>query len=194
MQIEPPRAAVLAPVAVVQAPQSIGPCDGITATAEASYGTLGRTLSFQWQLVGMEGVGVLATDVQQVQTYLDGPTGRLSRVTLPHAATSQASNVTLRVTVANFLSESTGISTVIIRRSAENVPRISMVGGELVQGSALRPLTLQIRVQASPCVDASVEQEPVRWIMTDVVPTDGVSDGSLPGRLLSEQELSVFRR
>lgn len=142
VRVEPPRVAVRAPVAVVQAATSTGPCDEVTASAEASFGNLGRSLSYQWTLLSMQGTGVLTADVAQVENHLAGPAGKRASITLPQAATALANNVTLKVTVVNFLAADAGVSTVTIRRVVENVPRISIVGGELVQGSALRPLVL----------------------------------------------------
>lgn len=158
LNVEPPRLSVQPPVPVIRAASVIGPCDTVSASAGSSYGNLGRPLQFQWALVSMVGSGVTSTDHDEVRQYLAGPSGRLASVRLPERAAAQATNVTLRVTVANFLATSTGTADVLISRSIAAIPSITMLGGELVEGSPLRPIRLQTRVVASPCIDASVQQ------------------------------------
>jgi len=63
-----------------------------------------------------------------------------------------------------------------------------------VESSALRQVALQTRVEASPCVDAQVEQDAVQWTMISAAPTAGSSDPAMPVHLLSYSQLLQYTR
>jgi len=193
VQVQPPVAAVQPPTAVIQAATAIGPCDAVRATADASYGSLGRPLALQWSLLDMQGPGLLPIERESLRQYLTESSGRQARISIPVGLTASATNVTLRVEVLNFLSPTLSHRDVTIVRVQQAVPRVSIIGGSLIEVSALRPMVLQTRVIASPCIDASVQQDSIRWEMLKTRPTNGVSVSALANRILPESVLAGYR-
>lgn len=173
----PPPSSVVVPTPVLQAPADIGPCDAVEATAEASFGSLGRPLRFQWSLMSMPGAS--SSQIDAVSAHLAGFSGRLPRVSLPFAPTAAASSITLQVAVANFLSTTVSTASVTIRRVSTPVPVISVQGGSTAIANSLAPLELAVTVRASPCGSGQVTDSNVTWANQMVQPTSGVSHGSL---------------
>jgi len=65
---------------------------------------------------------VLASDAESVEQFLAGVSGRQAAVRLPAAATALASNITLQVTVGNWLASGSSTAIVTTIRVAANVP------------------------------------------------------------------------
>jgi len=128
-----------------------------------------------------------------VRQYLAGSAGRQADISIPAGPAAGASNLTLRVQVLNFLSPRVSSSDVTIVRGGQPVPRVFILGGRLMEASSLRPVVLQTRVIASPCLDASVQQDRIRWQMTRARPTDGVSAPSLAIRDIPDSVLAGYR-
>ena len=128
-----------------------------------------------------------------MRQYLAGSAGRQADISIPAGPAAGASNLTLRVQVLNFLSPRVSSSDVTIVRGGQPVPRVFILGGRLMEASSLRPVVLQTRVIASPCLDASVQQDRIRWQMTRARPTDGVSAPSLAIRDIPDSVLAGYR-
>lgn len=110
---------------------------------------------------------------------MQGTAARGQELRLTGEAALAADFISVRLTVASFLASEPSVAVANLTRSSSPVPVVEAVGGSSVATSALRPLSLRLRVRPSECVSASVLQPPVDWNLVSVAPTTGTSMSTL---------------
>ncbi|KAA0170949.1 hypothetical protein FNF27_06426 [Cafeteria roenbergensis] len=150
-----------APVAVLLAPQAIGPCDSVQLDATTSTGGGGRPMRFEWtaavdsaQITSAVNLQAASASLPAIQAALDvASEADQGRVTLDGALLPGGSAFSFTVVAGHFLSSQTGNRTLAVRVAEEPVPSNQIDGAAVRTIRRDQSLRLSMFARASSCGD-----------------------------------------
>lgn len=158
----------VAPVGIIKAPASVGPCDDVVLDASSSYGSAGRQINFFF--------GLLAgtTNDKQVRSAVFGQMREpfdTSIISIPSSILRPGESYTFLVRATNFL-DASSVDSVTVRRRMDNGPLVFVEGPNIMGVRASQAFKLRASATLSQCHSGPSDKIVYAWSLVSISPAD----------------------